>query len=112
MKNSQLDLASFAENVIKSSEFDNLEENFKNDMKEQIIAEANKRIGMMVISEMNEDEIKKYQDLLRKQGDAVQFEEASKYANEVIPELPKKIILTLKMYQDEFVSAANATKGQ
>ena len=112
MTNEQVDLMSFAENVVKSAGFDNLEENFKNDMKEQIVSEANKRIGMMVISEMNEEELQKYQELLQKHKDEPESEEVQKYAAETISELPQKIILTLKMYRDEFVSAAKATKTQ
>jgi hypothetical protein len=35
--NQKLDLTKFAEDLVKSAGFDSLEENFQNDMKEQVV---------------------------------------------------------------------------
>lgn len=110
MENKEFNLSDFAEELIKDSGFDNLEEDFKNDMRDQISAEAGKRIGMMVISQMDEEDLKKYQSVLVRNHEDQNSEEVQKFIKETIPQLAERIILTLKSYREEFISTAKSVK--
>ncbi len=110
MANNQLDLTKFAEDLIKSAGFDSLAENFQNDMKEQITTEATNRIGMMIISDMTEEELREYNEILEKNKNNPNHEDVQKFVQKAIPDLPQKILLTLKAYRDEFISVSKAVK--
>jgi len=110
MANNQLDLVKFAEDLIKSAGFDSLAENFQNDMKEQISTEATNRIGMMIVGDMTEEDLRGYNEVLEKNKNNPNSEDVQKFIKQAIPDLPQKILLTLKMYRDEFISVSKAVK--
>jgi|TARA_Y100000310_G_C20533536_1_gene739708 hypothetical protein len=108
--NQKLDLTKFAEDLVKSAGFDSLEENFQNDMKEQVVGEATNRIGMMIIGDMTEEELREYDEILGKNKNNANSEDVQKFVQKTIPDLPQKILITLKTYRDEFISTAKAVK--
>ena len=101
--NQQISLLSFADEVIKDADFEDLGEDFKQGLTQKIMQEAIQRLGLLVAAELSEDKLKEYGELAAKSKNPANDPEISKFITDNIPDFAQKSQNVLSSYKNEFV---------
>lgn len=100
----------FVAGVIERAGINNMPDDFKKEYVEKLSIEAQKRIGMMALEELDEKGVKTFEQFV---GDnkSPKPEEVLDFFNNHIPDFTEKVKNTLQVFADEFVKGAEKLKG-
>lgn len=110
MQNQPYNVSEFADTVLSAAGFAQLPDEAREEFKQQIMAEATERIGMMVLGELSEEQLQEYERLASASKDPAQDPKVNEYIAGAIPDFQGKIILTLKAYAGEFIDEAKKAR--
>ncbi|OJI06274.1 hypothetical protein BK004_04410 [bacterium CG10_46_32] len=110
MQNQPYNLSEFADSVLSAAGFAQLPDAAQEEFKQQIIAEATERIGLMALGELPEDQLKEYERLATTSKDPANDSAVNKFIVNAIPDFEKKVVLTLKAYALEFIEEAQKAR--
>jgi len=100
----------FVDGIIERAGINNMPEDFKKEYTEKLSAEAEKRIGMMALEELDEKGVKAFEQFMQ-DNKSPKSKEMLEFFNTHIPEFTEKVKNTLQVFSDEFVQGAEKLKG-
>jgi len=99
----------FIQEVLKKAGVSQMPEDFKQQYVEKLAAEAQKRLGIMALSEMDEKGMKEFEKLMTAEK-APEQKELLEFFESKIPDFPQKVTETLKKFGEEFIQGAERLK--
>jgi len=100
----------FVEGVIERAGINNMPEDFKKEYVEKLGAEAQKRIGMMALEELDEKGVKAFEQFMA-DNKSPKPEKVLEFFKSNISDFTAKVKNTLQVFSDEFVQGAEKLKG-
>jgi uncharacterized protein YdiU (UPF0061 family) len=102
-------IAQFVENLIKQAGLDSVPENFRAEYTEKIAMEAQKRVGLIALKELDKEALDEFADLMKDQPDT---KEMNIFFAEHIPNLEDKVAVGLREFAEEFLTSAEKLKQE
>jgi len=96
--------------MIKKAGIDNMPEEFKQTYSEQLAIEAQRRLGIMAISELDEQGAKDFEDFIAK-NPSPEPKVTLEFFNSRITDFENKVQTTLAKFSEEFIDGAEKLKG-
>jgi len=104
MKNKENHIKKFVDQIIKESGLDKMPEDFLNEYSEKLTMEAQKRLGLVAIKDLNEKQIKEFTKITNKK------EQDSKIINDFlianVDDFEKKMTIALQDFGKEVINSA------
>lgn len=99
----------FAQELHKKAGLDKMPEQFKKEAEEGLAIEAQRRVGIMSLDEMDEQAIEDFEKLATRDP-SPQPQEMVAFFNKNIPDYEEKVMKALKKFADEFIEGAEKLK--
>lgn len=93
----------YLEELLKAANIATMPEDYKKSYKEKLAMEVNRRIGLVVLNELDKEAIEEFEKLLKKN---VSPEEIQKFISSRVPNLAEVIKKGLDDFAVEFITAA------
>ena len=96
----------YVNQIMQQAGIADLPEDFKKDYVEKLSVEAQRRLGIMALGEMDESGIKDFEKLMAENKEP-KPEQLMEFFKQRVPDFQTKVIETLKQFAQEFVTGAN-----
>lgn len=103
-------IQNFVLDLLKQAGLDNMPEEFKKEYIEKLAIEAERRLGVMAMEELDAKGLEEFENFMSTH-DAPKTEEFLEFFNNHIPDFTAKTSQTLQDFAQEFLSSANDLKG-
>jgi len=100
----------FIQDLIKKSGIDNMPEDFKKEYREKLAAQAQQRLGMVALQELDEQGIKDFEEFMGKE-ESPEPNETLEFLNNRIPDFSNKVVKALEQFGNEFTQGVANLKG-
>jgi len=100
----------FITEVIKKAAIDKMPEDFKKEYTEKLGAEAQRRLGIMAMGELNEQGVKDFEEFMAN-NKSPKPEKVLEFFGARIPDFTAKVTEALKKFAEEFIAGAERLKG-
>lgn len=100
----------FIQDVIKKAGIDTMPEDFKKEYTEKLAAQAQQRLGVMALDELDEQGVKDFEKFMG-ENESPKSDEVLEFFNSKIPDFSDKVAKTLQQFGNEFVQGAARLKG-
>lgn len=100
----------FIQGVIKKAGIDNMPEDFKKEYAEKLAAEAQRRLGMVALQELDEKGVKDFEKFMGSDK-ALKPAKVMEFFNSRIPDFSTKVAKALEQFGNEFIQGAAKLKG-
>ena len=101
----------YVNQIMQQAGLANLPDNdFKRDYLEKLNAEAQRRLGLMALSEMDEAGIKDFEKLMQ-ENKSPNPEELIEFFKARVPDFETKVTAALKQFAEEFISGAEKLRA-
>lgn len=100
----------FIQGVFKRAGLDNLPPDFKQEYQEKLAAEAERRLGLVAISELDAKGVQEFEDFMTKNESPTPDAMLEFFTNH-IPDFQNKVVKALQEFADEFVKGVDDLKG-
>lgn len=104
MTTTQEHLNVYIESLLKKRGFDKLTPEFEKELKERMFEEIARRIGLMVLQELSEEELKKYAELAKKSANPLSDPELVLFIRNSVLDFPEKFKMVLQSYTKDFLA--------
>jgi predicted house-cleaning noncanonical NTP pyrophosphatase (MazG superfamily) len=96
-------LNAYLEELLKAANIASLPEDYKNEYKERLALEVNRRIGIVVMDQLTDKDLEELEKLLEKDS---KIEEIQNFLSQRIPNLKEVVEKALDQFAAEFIAAA------
>ena len=96
--------------MVKKAGIDNMPDDFKKTYNEKLAVEAQRRLGMMAIAELDEQGAKDFEEFIAK-NPSPEPKKTLEFFNSKITDFQTKVENTLTKFAEEFISGAEKLKG-
>jgi len=100
----------FIQDLIKKSGIDNMPEDFKKEYLEKLALQAQQRLGMVALQELDEQGIKDFEEFMD-QEKSPEPNETFEFLNSRIPDFSNKVVKALEQFGNEFMQGVANLKG-
>jgi len=100
----------FIQGMIKKAGIDNMPEDFKKEYTEKLAVQAQQRLGMVAIQELDEKGVEDFEEFMSK-NESPKPDEVLDFFNTRIPDFSTKVAKTLEEFGNEFIQGAAKLKG-
>lgn len=100
----------FIEETLKKAGIADLPDEFKKEYTDKLGVEVQKRLGMMALAELKENDLNDFEKLM-KENTEPKPDEMIEFFRSRISDFDNKLANTLKQFADEFVQGAERLKG-
>ena len=100
----------FIQDMIKNAGIDNMPDDFKKTYSEKLAVEAQRRLGIMAIAELDEQGAKDFEEFIAK-NQSPEPQKTLEFFNSRISNFETKVQETLTKFAEEFISGAEKLKG-
>lgn len=101
-------LYQFIDDLLRQAYLDKLPEKFKEEYKDKILVELQKRIGVMALNNLSDKDVEKFNVLLKKTD--VNIDDIMQFLKEKLPDIQTKIDQVMDKFQQEFLKSAIDTR--
>ncbi|PWB38995.1 MAG: hypothetical protein C3F02_01135 [Parcubacteria group bacterium] len=98
-------IATYVAELLTKAGIDALPEEFKKDYLQKLRAEVEQRLGIMALGELDEDGLKKFEQIMR-ENETPDQKMLLEFFNKEIPDFEAKVKKTLAQFSEEFLSSA------
>lgn len=98
----------FIDDLLKQAYLDKLPEKFKDEYKDRILMEIQKRIGIMALNSLSNQDVDAFNAILKKTD--VNIDDIMQFLKEKVPDMQNKINQVTDQFQQEFLKSAIDTR--
>lgn len=100
----------FINQILIEAKIDQMPEDFKKEYTEKLAQEAQRRLGIVAMDELDEQGIRDLEGFMKKKG-MPKSQELMEFFSQRIPDFENKVISALRQFADEFIKGAEKLKG-
>lgn len=98
-------IATYVAELLKKAGIESLPEDFKTDYVQKLTAEVQQRLGIMALTELDEDGLQKFEKIMR-ENETPDQKMLLEFFNSEITDFEAKVQKTLSQFSEEFLSTA------